>query len=70
MVVGNVSYKIYCPSLVRTIAKVCLIVKECRFIFAISIERSEKVFVGLVSDAVAPCHLLVGQANVCARTKK
>ena len=54
MVVGDISDEIYLPSLVGTIAQVCLVVEEIRLVLGLCVGGSQQVTVGLIAYAVEP----------------
>ena len=54
MIVRDISYEVYLPSLVGLIAQIGLIVKIIRLVFSLCLQRTEEVGGGLVSHAVEP----------------
>lgn len=54
MVVGDISDEIYLPSLVGTIAQVCLVVEEIRLVFGLCIGGSQQITISLIAYAVEP----------------
>ena len=54
MIVRDISYEVYLPSLVGLIAQIGLVIKILWLVFSLSLQRTEEVGSGLVSHAVEP----------------
>ena len=66
MVISDITNQLNAPPLVGLVGEVGLVIQEVRLVFTLRLHCSQQVTGGFVSQSVAPCQFLVGEAHESA----